>query len=206
VTNYGIFKLSNGAIFGNTASRYGGGVVNYFGIILANGVYNYGGNISLSGGEISGNTAEYGGGIYSTDGSVSIFGGTVSSNTATRNGGGVYNDFSIDASGKLIYSSCNFKMSGGKILGNTATNSGSGVGVSHFEGLERVFISEGVIFSDNRASVAYNRSTTHDTLYNSQISSKVTWTAPFTQGYNNYDISYTITTQDTTTNNEITDR
>jgi hypothetical protein len=62
------------------------------------------------------------------------------------------------------------------------------------ERLELLFVSNGVKFSSNYASAAYDRDTMHDNVYNSQIGNKVTWTTSFSQGYNNYDISYTTNT------------
>jgi len=47
------------------------------------------------------------------------------------------------------------------------------------------------VFSNNRASAAYDRAESDDELYRKHIGSRVTWTSPFEQGYNNYDISYT---------------
>jgi hypothetical protein len=79
---------------------------------------------------------------------------------------------------------------GGVISNNTAVT-GGGIGVAVVENLRGIFVSDGVTFSNNRATVAYNRASTHDSLYNSHIGSSVIWTSPFTQGYNNYDISYT---------------
>jgi uncharacterized repeat protein (TIGR02543 family) len=107
----GELKLKNGTITGNTSSGNGGGV------------YVSGSTFTMSGGEISGNTASQGGGVYVT-GSGSTFtmnGGEISGNTASGSssyGGGVY-----------VASSGSFTMSGGEISGNTA-NSGGGVSCS----------------------------------------------------------------------------
>jgi hypothetical protein len=81
-------------------------------------------------------------------------------------------------------------VTGGKISDNTAINNGGGVWVDA-ENLYKLFVFEGVVFENNQALVAYNRNPADDQLYNTQIAKKVTWTTPFTQGYNNYDISYT---------------
>jgi hypothetical protein len=45
------------------------------------------------------------------------------------------------------------------------------------------------VFSNNHASAAHSRNKIHDTIYSSQIKGEV-WSKPFTNGYNNYDISY----------------
>ena len=113
-------------------------------------------------------------------------GGEISGNIASNNGGGVYLGNGV------------FKLSGGKISKNTAAYNGGGVWVDT-EKLDLLFVSNGVVFSNNRASVAYDRDSTHDSVYSSQIGNRVTWTTPFTQGYNNYDISYTSGTQVTVT-------
>jgi hypothetical protein len=81
-------------------------------------------------------------------------------------------------------------MSNGEISGNTATNSGGGVWV-HVDQIDQLFVSNGMVFSNNRASTSWNRNSEHDAVYAKQIGSSITWTTPFTQGYNNYDIGYT---------------
>jgi hypothetical protein len=53
------------------------------------------------------------------------------------------------------------------------------------------YVSDGVVFSNNKAGWAYDRDAKHDEIYNSHIGNNVIWTYPFTQGYNNYDIKYT---------------
>jgi hypothetical protein len=80
-------------------------------------------------------------------------------------------------------------MTSGKISSNTARN-GGGIGVSSLDGLAYVYVYNDAVFSSNRASTSYERSSYHDELYNSRIGNAVTWTSPFKQGYNNYDIYY----------------
>jgi len=154
----GSATLSGGQIISNTAS-YGGGV--YLGYSTAaftqtgttstiagnaasldgGGVHVYNGSATLSGGQILGNTASYGGGVYlghpaatftqigttSTiadnaasldgggvhvfDGSATLSGGQIVSNTATS-GGGVYVDWGSAT------------LSGGQIISNTADHGG----------------------------------------------------------------------------------
>jgi fibronectin type 3 domain-containing protein len=107
VNSGGNLVLKDGAkISGNTASFYGGGV------------YIYGGTFTLSGGEISGNSAvasngniSYGGGVYVYSGTFSMSGGEISGNTSSASvfassGGGVY------------MNSGTFTLSGGEISGN----------------------------------------------------------------------------------------
>jgi hypothetical protein len=199
VDNQGVFIMNGGLISDNTATVNGGGVNNgdlpvisdfemFGGEISGNtavkggGVYNYfNSKASLTGnGVISGNTAELGGGVC-IDHDFNMRGGEISGNTASNNGGGVYLGNGI------------FKLLGGKISKNTAAYTGGGIWVDT-EKLNLLFVSNGVVFSNNRASMAYDRDSVHDNVYRLQIDNKVTWTKPFVQGYNNYDISYTLGT------------
>jgi uncharacterized repeat protein (TIGR02543 family) len=199
------FILSTGIVANNKA-RNGGGVYNSFynftmydGVISNNtasgsggssggGVYNLGSlqhtaNFTLLGnGEISDNAAVYGGGVFNYLGNFAMFGnGEISGNMADY-GGGVY----LQDSGFV-------DLFAGKVFGNTASFDGGGVWVTADNDVvdfERLFIGKDVVFSNNCASVAYSRDSSHDTVYGTQIEGSV-WTAPFVQGYNNYDISYT---------------
>ena len=71
--------------------------------------------VSISGGLITGGSAERGGGIYTDGGNVTMSGGTIACNTASRDGGGIY------------VSNGSFTMSGGTISNNTASQNGGGV-------------------------------------------------------------------------------
>ena len=112
--NGGTFNMNDGAIRGNAATNYGGGVY-----------VNKSGTFNMNDGTITGNTATntnpkdttYGGGVYvSSNGTFTMNGRTssVTGNTAT-NGGGVY----VNKSGT-------FNMNDGKISSNT----GNGVFVN----------------------------------------------------------------------------
>jgi predicted outer membrane repeat protein len=109
----GDFTLKNGAVLRNNAvaSPGPGGAVNVTG-----NREDGSGAFTMSGGEISGNTANFGGGvnIVGNGASFMMSGGTISGNTAAY-GGGVYVD-----------ETSNFKMSGGEISENTASNNGGG--------------------------------------------------------------------------------
>jgi uncharacterized repeat protein (TIGR02543 family) len=190
------FTMFGGVISDNTA-RYsgGGGVSNSFGrfslfggIISDNtassggGVSNSGGNFSLSGGEISRNTATVGGGLYLysfyySESHFTMFNGLINSNIAI-DGGGIYLKDGFVA------------LFDGTISGNTASNNGGAIWVA-VENFDKCYVYDEMVFSDNHAYVAYNRASIHDELYHTYIGSNVVWTIPFTQGYNNYDISYT---------------
>ena len=95
----GAFTMNGGAVSGNTADDYGGGVS------MA------GGTFTMNGGTISGNTSyEYGGGVYvGSDGVFTMNGGEITVNTVDDEGGGVF----VDYDGT-------FTMTGGAISGNTA--------------------------------------------------------------------------------------
>jgi hypothetical protein len=105
VENGGYLELKNGIINGNGNARGGVDVVS-------------GGSFTMSGGEISGNTAGSGGGVYSS-GSFTMSGGKISGNTATAT--------STSYGGGGVYSFGSFTMSGGEISGNTSSSSGGGV-------------------------------------------------------------------------------
>ncbi len=103
VYNEGTFTLESGAISGNTATKYGGGV------------YIDGGTLTMNGGEISNNTAtSYGGGVYYQDGTFIMYDGKVSNNATNADGGGVCAYAQKNTTAK-------FYMCGGTISGNTAT-------------------------------------------------------------------------------------
>jgi parallel beta-helix repeat protein len=98
----GILTMSGGELSGNrvTDSGRGGGVFN-------------GGQFSLLGGTISGNTADISGGGVLNLGVFEMLGGMICNNIATGGGG--------------IYNGNEFRMSGGEISGNTAHSSGGGL-------------------------------------------------------------------------------
>jgi len=179
VFNDGIFEMSGGMISYNTANVFGGGVFNRR-------------TFEMSGGYITNNEATLGGGLYVQLGTFSMSGGEISYNKANRDGGGIHNQES------------NVNLFGGVISHNTAEGKGGGLCVSYFMDLEKVFVSDGVVFENNSADIAYNRDSAHDDLYNSHIDSNVVWTSPFKQGYNNYDISYTYGTPYDNTNGSYT--
>jgi len=188
-----IFTMSGGEIINNTAKVEGGGVQN-----------NHGSTFNLFDGVISGNTANCGGGVYNWNSYFFMSSGEITNNTATNTGSG---------GGGVWFGGGRFEMTGGVIAGNRAPNGGgmyinndrvqlsdgviSNNAASHSGGgiyatiLEELYISDGMVFSDNQASAAYERNPEHDEIYHAQIGDNVVWTLPFNQGYNNYDISYT---------------
>jgi hypothetical protein len=200
VDNYGdmssAFEMSGGVIANNKAPKGGG-------------LYHYSwGSFSLSGeGVISNNVADVGGGIYidtTFTSNFGMFGGMISGNTAKNQGGGLYirkgnfwltggelsdNIAGADGGG-LYFVNGVFRLDGGKISNNTAGTDGGGVWIAT-KNFGKLYISNGIVFENNRASNAYTIRPEHTALYHRQIGNKVIWSSPFTQGYNNYDISYT---------------
>jgi len=84
------------------------------------------GSFTMSGGEISGNTAERnGGGVYVSSGNFTMSGGTISGNTSSSR---FSSSSSSNAGGGVYVSSGNFTMSGGTISDNISSY-GGGVAV-----------------------------------------------------------------------------
>jgi LysM repeat protein len=144
----------------------------------------------LFGGIISDNTAEHGGGIYNDVWTIVhssyVYGGVISNNMAV-DGGGIYiaADFVSDNG---VYFAPIVELFSGIISGNTASNDGGGIWIA-LGNLDLLYVFNGMVFSDNSALIAYDRDPIYDELYRTHISADVVWTDPFTQGYNNYDIS-----------------
>ena len=201
VCSDGSFVMSGGVIANNVARNGGGGVWCWWSsdmVSNATGVpVEYGfdfdrfdGSFVMSGGVIANNSAILGGGVLvaSSIGCLDVFvmsGGVIANNTAS-NGGGVF----VSGAGVFV-------VDGGEISGNTALYYGGGVCVSEclfdngtIVGFESLFVGKGVVFLNNSAGEAYSRDSLHDEVYVVQIKCTV-WSVPFTQGYNNYDISYT---------------
>ena len=111
------FEISGTAkISRNDAAQSGGGIYVYTDSANATAT------LTMSGGEISGNTTtNNGGGVYNQNGNFIMSSGKIGGNTAGNtassdgNGGGIY----LNAS--------TFTMSGGEICENTSTNKGGGV-------------------------------------------------------------------------------
>ncbi|MCL1885411.1 MAG: InlB B-repeat-containing protein [Dehalococcoidia bacterium] len=110
-------------------------------------------------------------------------GGKISENTAEYGGGvGTFGYFDAPI----------FSITGGEISRNIAYYDGGGI-YTDAQGYFNLSVAAGVMFANNKASTAYDRQAYDDALYNAKIGNNgngVVWTVPFTQGYNNYDISY----------------
>ncbi|MCL2359658.1 hypothetical protein [Candidatus Bathycorpusculum sp.] len=198
VINSGSFVMSGGVIANNGGGVYvnnGGWFTMFDGVIANNtagrgsGVTVFGGSFSMFGGVIANNTAlAEGGGVYLYSGSFVMSGGVIANNTA-RDGGGVY----VSSDGRYGGGS-SFVMLRGMISSNVASCNGGGVWVTDTTtDLGRFIIPKDamVVFSDNRAVATYDRHSVHNKAYDTHIAGKVTWSSFFTQGYNNFDISYT---------------
>jgi len=171
------------AVYGGTFEMYGGTISNNYGSEGGGVSVLPGGTFKMYGGTISNNNALQGGGVAVFVGTFEMFGGTIENNSAQKNGGGV-----------SYYYSGTVMMYGGTIENNSAQENGGGVWMTNTnENLSWFVIpanAVGVVFSNNRASDAYNRDPADDAAYTMHIAGDVTWSEPFTQGYNNYDISY----------------
>jgi pilin isopeptide linkage protein len=165
----------NAVISGNTSVSYGGGIWTYPNFSPANFV-------NIEGGTIENNMANFGGGISMGEipgytPVLTITGGIITNNSAITDGGGII------ARGSLVSVANCF------ITNNTAGLDGGGIWIAYAE-LANLTVASDVIFSGNQASRAFNRNPIDDALYFSHIFA-THWTVPFTQGYNNFDISYT---------------
>lgn len=135
------FEISGTAkISGNDAAQSGGGIYVYTNSANATAT------LTMSGGEISGNTTtNNGGGVYNQNSNFIMSGGKIDGNTAGNiassdsNGGGIY----LNAS--------TFTMSGGEICKNTSTNKGGGVFLEGTATSKSTFTMGGGTISENTA-------------------------------------------------------
>ena len=199
--NEASFIMNDGEISGNRAPNYGGGVLvaNKSQFTMNGGTITrnqaqysnstpLGGGVrvadtsvfTMTGGIISENSATNGGGVFEDSSAVfTLEGGQIISNTASQNGGGIYDASSVplDISGNSI------------ISGNTATNGdGGGIWIP-YENLANLTVGPSVVFQNNHAIRSGNLRSQDRPTYDSHIFTS-NWTVPFTNGYNNYDISY----------------
>jgi hypothetical protein len=97
------------------------------------------GTFTMSGGEITGNTASGGGGVYVNGGTLDMSDGKIAGNTAFGGGGVYVNSGTLD-------------MSGGEIAGNTASGGGGGVWASVSNRGTFAKSGGGTIYGDNDAA------------------------------------------------------
>jgi uncharacterized repeat protein (TIGR01451 family)/pilin isopeptide linkage protein len=186
--------LDGARIFNNKAD-WGGGILTWAG------------NLEISGGEIYGNEAVNAGGGVFNNRDMTITGGEIYLNHVTNgNGGGIatnygttqlsnvkiYNNIASQDGGGIEFggSSGGGELSGtAEISSNSAGRDGGGVYIDYSK-LGALVIGPDVVFSGNTAGAAYNIDENDQPTYDANVEAAV-WTEPFTQGYNNYDISYT---------------
>lgn len=150
----GTVTMRSGTIRNNTAPTNGGGIDNY-------------GTFTMSGGEISGNSTEFGGGVFNhgTSARFTLDGGTITGNTAISGGAGVYNSYgtvsmesgtisdnkatgSNGIGGGIVNSSGTLDILSGTISNNTAKYNGGGI---HNSGAGSVLQFENGTIRDNDA-------------------------------------------------------
>jgi len=195
-----VFNMQGGTISNNTAVLGGGGIyedrldemVNISGgAFIENYSAGSGGgmyvtDLNMTHANVSENHADVcGGGIYLAGrGIISGIGNmtpTISRNTAPR-GGGICmannQTSTLDIRPAAL------------ILENVATGAGGGgVWVEHSK-LADLTVGERVVFRGNRAPIGFaNRRPADNAVYFANIHTS-SWSAPFIQGYNNFDISY----------------
>jgi len=181
----GVFNMHDGEISDNFTSQYlpfspisNGGVV-----VLGRHSSDYCvATFNMHGGKISGNTGFNGGGITLVNhSSFNMYGGEILDNTAENDGGGIF--FSGPLATVNIYD--------GNISGNIA-NDGGGIGTDTINNIHAgsLRIGSDAVFSNNRASRAFNRLPADDDVYYEFINT-THWSRPFAQGFNNFDIQYT---------------
>ncbi|MCL2863300.1 MAG: InlB B-repeat-containing protein [Methanimicrococcus sp.] len=178
VETAGLLIMNSGEISGNIGNKM------HYGDFSGGGVYvSYEGFFEMYGGTIENNNASFGGGVFVAYlGIFQMYGGKISDNTAFNEGGGV---FVADGS---------FEMYGGTIANNIAQKVGGGVFLYALNLFKVPADAVGVVFSNNSAAGAYDRDPKDDGTYATYIVGDVTWSDPFTQGYNNYDIGYKVGT------------
>ena len=146
----------------------------------SNNVFSIGGNLTLENIRIISDSQRIGNGfeVYA-GGHLTILNGTVISG---NRGTGV-----ALVGGNLI-------MYGGEISNNTSTN-GGGISIS-IDDLRNGMLQIGpdAMFLNNTALTAHNRLPIDNTVYNTFINT-TNWSQPFTQGFNNFDIQYTLGAQ-----------
>jgi putative cell wall-binding protein len=186
------FTLSDQATIANNISMGGSSGIAFAGSLTLEDQSSVSGNVARNGS---------GGGISGSGNLVVKDDASVSGNIAYRNGGGIY---FYGGSSSSVHIEDNASISDNH-AGMADPNAGSwyddknypdpqgdggGISVDSRYQLPSIYTSAGVTFSNNSAS----RSNTHiaaadQATYDANILSD-TWTSPFTQGYNNYDISY----------------
>jgi len=158
VDNSGILTLKKGAVITNCyGATYGGGVYN---VQYGSGILN------VDGGEITGNTAFYGGGVCAdSNGSVNMTAGSINGNYGTVEGGGIHSRYgALNISGGEINNNgswygggiwisyyTSLTITGGEICGNNASQRGGGIYHRAYQGNGLINIIENALISGNTA-------------------------------------------------------
>jgi len=185
--NAELVTVAGGSVVDNTAGEYGGGIymtdVRWFEDGSSEQLF--GGKLVLSAELVAGNSATglaptlgYGGGVFSAV-SVEVINTVVEDNEGNK-GGGLYISDNVQATG--LISNSTFE-------NNTARADGGAIWI-RYEELASLTVEASALFADNRATGPYDRNPVDDATYAAHIFA-TTWSAPLTQGYNNWDISYT---------------
>jgi predicted outer membrane repeat protein len=127
------------------------------------------------------NSAESSGGAiyYNNEEELNINNGNFNNNEAT-DGGAI--KIALDETVCTIGGITTF-------VGNIASNDGGAIYVSK-AGLANLIINANVHFINNKAATGYATRLAEDDLMYAENVYATTWSSPFVQGYNNYDISY----------------
>lgn len=147
-------KITNNHVI-NGSNNEGGGVNMHTG-----------GNITMYGGEISGNAcSDTGGGVISAGAYLKLYGGTISNNTADKRGGGVFTNMTLTISdgititgnkseqGGGIYTyDEDITINGGNITGNTATYGGGVYHIGDYRTCDTLTISGSATIIGNTAT------------------------------------------------------
>ena len=125
------------------------------------------GDIKISGGQISGNTAVEGAGAYLANGQLNVSGGTITGNTASDDGGGFYLaggqlyitdgtiQLNIAKNGAGAYvADSTVRMFGGNFTGNIASENGGGLYVSSEKQAADVVIRSGDLVNNKAENTA----------------------------------------------------
>ena len=179
VYNLGLFEMHDSASITNNIAPEGGGVAIITSVGLGTNVGNFkmfdNSKISNNTGDLGTSNSSIGGGVYVQANSLFTMNNNASvTENKAKDGGGIWSELGI------------VTINSGSITNNEATRNGGGIYTSDYNSLS---VAAGVIFSNNKAAeYSMNRNPIYNAVYLSNIKT-TSWTAPFTQGYNNYDIN-----------------
>ena len=183
----GNLTMDGGEINGNTAA-VGGGVA-----MLASGPSRF----TMNSGAISGNKADSAISAFADSMTPFILARDYGLGIHSGDGGGLWVLYAEgmmanpDIPPDIPYAFHGFfEMNGGIVSDNVADGNGGGVYTTDYQNLT---IGEGAVFSGNRAATSSPvRNPDDNAVYAANIHA-ANWTAPFNQGYNNYDVNHDYT-------------